>query len=98
MWQTWGCPSQSCFGKPLSGAKGVSSGPVKVTSSALFRHFQAISDNLLARLSSDFRRLSGQGRCRRGRSEIPHFCSKLQSFPCPLGEDQKSEEKRRKKK
>ena len=35
-----------------------------------------------------------RGRCRRGRSEIPHFCSKLlQKRPCPLGEAEKSEEK-----
>ena len=35
-----------------------------------------------------------RGRCRRGRSEIPHFCSKLlQKCPCPLGEAEKSEEK-----
>ena len=36
---------------------------------------------------------SERGRCRRGRSEIPHFSSKLQLFALVL----KSEEKRRKK-
>ena len=36
---------------------------------------------------------SARGRCRRGRSEIPHFCSKLQLFALV-----KNEEKRRTKK
>ena len=35
-----------------------------------------------------------RGRCRQGRSEIPHFCSKLQSFPLS---SRSIPEKRRKK-
>ena len=42
------------------------------------------------------------GPCRRGRSEIPHFCSKLQSFPLVLWEKRrkakKNEEKQQKRK
>ena len=40
----------------------------------------------------------GRTGCRRGRSEIPHFPSKLQSFALVPGETKKSEEKRRKAK
>ena len=45
---------------------------------------------------------SARGRCRRGRSEIPHFCSKLQSFPLSSRRKRrkakKNKEKRRKTK
>ena len=41
---------------------------------------------------------SERGRCRRGRSELPHFPSKLQSFALVPGEQAKNEEKRRKAK
>ena len=41
---------------------------------------------------------SEQGRCRRGRSEIPHFPGKLQSFALVLREQEKNEEERRTKK
>ena len=40
-----------------------------------------------------------RGRCRRGRSEIPLFCSKFCCcLPLSLGEEEKSEEKRKKAK
>ena len=41
---------------------------------------------------------SERGRCRRGRSEIPHFPSKLQSLALVPEEEAKNEEKRRKAK
>ena len=41
---------------------------------------------------------SQRGRCRRGRSEIPHFSCKLQLFaPCSRIKRKKSEEKRKKR-
>ena len=64
-------------------------------------HREITLTQVIPEYDSDMNQNSGsseRGRCRRGRSEIPHFPSKLQSFAIVPGETKKSEENRRKAK
>ena len=52
----------------------------------------------VAPLQNEFPGSFARGRCRRGRSEIPHFCSKLQSFALVLLENKRKAKKTKTKK